>query len=94
VKQFGLGSGPQTLRLTPTVGARGEGIKPEKTFFGLDLSRHRNIVILVVEEHLSRVILEGIAEAGEFETEPGSGKFWTMCPRPGPWDSPKVSRAA
>jgi nitrogen regulatory protein PII len=58
---------------TVITGARGEGIKPEKTFLGLDLSRHRNIVILVVEEHLSRGILESIAEAGEFETEPGSG---------------------
>jgi CTP:molybdopterin cytidylyltransferase MocA len=58
---------------TVITGARGEGLKPEKTFLGLDLSRHRNIVLLVVEEHLSRSILEGIADAGHFDAEPGSG---------------------
>lgn len=58
---------------TVITGARGEGLKPEKTFFGLDLSRHRNIVLLVVEEHLSSAILEGISEAAGFDAEPGSG---------------------
>jgi PII-like signaling protein len=54
-------------------GARGEGARPEKTFLGLDLARHRNIVLLVVEEHLSRNILEAVAKAGEFDSKPGSG---------------------
>jgi hypothetical protein len=58
---------------TVITGARGEGLKPEKTFLGLDLSRHRNIVLLIVEEHLSRSILEGITEAAGFDAEPGSG---------------------
>lgn len=58
---------------TVITGARGEGLKPEKTFLGLDLSRHRNIVLLVVEEHLSRGILEEIAKAAQFDDEPGSG---------------------
>lgn len=58
---------------TVITGARGEGLKPEKTFFGLDLSRHRNIVLLVVEEHLSRTILEKVAEAAQFDAQPGSG---------------------
>ena len=58
---------------TVITGARGEGLRPEKSFFGLDLSRHRNIVILVVEEHMSRRILEKVAEAGRFDAEPGSG---------------------
>jgi hypothetical protein len=58
---------------TVITGARGEGRKPEKTFLGLDLSSHRNVVILVVEEHLSRRILEEIAEAGQFDPEPGTG---------------------
>jgi hypothetical protein len=30
-------------------------------------------VLLLVEEHLSRSILENICEAGEFETKPGTG---------------------
>jgi len=58
---------------TVITSARGEGLKPEKTFLGLDLSRHRNIVLLVVEEHLSREILESIAEAARFDQDPGSG---------------------
>ena len=58
---------------TVITSARGEGLKPEKTFLGLDLSRHRDIVLFVVEEHLSRAILESIAEAGEFDERPGSG---------------------
>ena len=58
---------------TVITGARGEGLKPEKTFLGLDLSRHRNIVLLVVEEHLSRSILERIDDAAQFDAEPGSG---------------------
>jgi len=31
------------------------------------------MVLLVVEEHLSRRIMETIAEAADLETEPGSG---------------------
>lgn len=58
---------------TVIIGARGEGLKPEKTFLGLDLSRQRNIVLLVVEEHLSRSILESVAAAARFDAEPGSG---------------------
>jgi hypothetical protein len=46
---------------------------PQKTFFGLDLTSQRDILLLVVEEHLSRSILESIARAGRFDSEPGSG---------------------
>lgn len=58
---------------TVITAARGEGLKPEKTFLGLDLARQRNIVLLVVEEHLSRTILEEIAEAAGFDTTRGTG---------------------
>ncbi|HMA15546.1 MAG: P-II family nitrogen regulator [Bacteroidota bacterium] len=58
---------------TVITGARGEGLKEVKTFLGLDLTRQRDIVLLVVEEHLSRTILEAVAEAGQFDAEPGSG---------------------
>lgn len=53
--------------------ARGEGLKPEKTFFGLDLTRQRDVVLLVVEEHLCRSILEAIEKAARLDAEPGSG---------------------
>jgi hypothetical protein len=53
--------------------ARGEGITPKTSFFGLALTTQRDVVLLLVEEHLSRNILENICAAGEFETKPGTG---------------------
>ena len=53
--------------------ARGEGIKVAKTFLGLSLETQRDMVLLLVEEHMSRDILETIEEVGEFEANPGSG---------------------
>lgn len=53
--------------------ARGEGIKESKTFFGLSLTSQRDVVLLIVEEHLSRHILEHIGEVGEFDETPGAG---------------------
>jgi len=53
--------------------ARGEGIKENKTFFGLTLTSQRDVVMLLVEQHLSRSILEHIGEVGEFDVKPGTG---------------------
>jgi len=53
--------------------ARGEGLKSSKTFLGLSLETQRDVLIFLVEEHMSREILETISEAGEFEARPGSG---------------------
>ena len=53
--------------------ARGEGLAQKKTFFGLSLETQRDVILFLVEEHLSRHILEKIAEVGEFEAKPGSG---------------------
>ncbi len=53
--------------------ARGEGIKENKTFFGLTLSSQRDVVLLLVEQHLSRHILEHIGHVGEFDAKPGTG---------------------
>ncbi|ACR13833.1 P-II family nitrogen regulator [Teredinibacter turnerae] len=53
--------------------ARGEGLKAKKTFFGLTLESQRDVVLFLVEEHMSRQILERIAEVGEFDTSPGTG---------------------
>jgi hypothetical protein len=53
--------------------ARGEGLKQTKTFFGLTLEAQRDMLLFLVEEHLSRAILERIAEIGEFDTRPGAG---------------------
>jgi nitrogen regulatory protein PII len=53
--------------------ARGEGVKKSKTFFGLNLEVQRDVVLLLVEEHMSRQILETISSVGEFEEKPGTG---------------------
>ena len=53
--------------------ARGEGLALKKTFFGLSLETQRDVVLFLVEEHLSRHILEKIAEVGQFDKNPGSG---------------------
>ena len=53
--------------------ARGEGLLQSTTFFGLSLETQRDVVLFLVEQHLSRNILEKICDVGEFESSPGSG---------------------
>ena len=53
--------------------ARGEGMEAAKTFLGLNLESQRDVVLLLVEEHMSRDILETIEIVGEFEANPGTG---------------------
>ena len=53
--------------------ARGEGVEQSKTFFGLTLETQRDVLLFLVEEHLSRTILEAICKAAEFDTQPGTG---------------------
>lgn len=58
---------------TVLTSARGQGLKKAKTFFGLDLSGTRDVVLIIVEQHLSRSILERISDAGGFDAKPGTG---------------------
>jgi len=58
---------------TVITSARGEGLKPEKTFLGLDLAVQRDLLLFLVAEPLSRDILETIADTGKFDEQPGSG---------------------
>jgi len=51
----------------------GEGIKPTKTFFGLALDTQRDVVMFLVEKHLSRSILETISTTAEFDCTSGTG---------------------
>ncbi len=53
--------------------ARGEGINPTRSFFGLTLESQRDMVLFLVESHLSRDMLETVSRAAEFETKPGTG---------------------
>ena len=53
--------------------ARGEGLTQSTTFFGLTLDTQRDVLLFIVEEHLSRQILETVNEVGQFDQKPGSG---------------------
>ena len=53
--------------------ARGEGLKKHRTFFGMSLETQRDVLLFLVEEHLSRGVLEEISRMGEFDLSPGSG---------------------
>ena len=58
---------------TIITSVRGEGLQPEKTFFGLELAAQRDVVLFLVVEPRARDILERIRDAGRFEEEPGAG---------------------
>ena len=58
--------------------ARGEGLKQNKTFFGLTLDSQRDVLVFLVEEHLSRHIFEQIGRAGDFDESPGTGIAFQM----------------
>ncbi len=58
---------------TVITNVRGEGMKPQKTFLGLDLASQRDVVLLLVAQPIAREILETVARAGNFDDEPGTG---------------------
>ncbi len=53
--------------------ARGEGLEKSRTFFGLSLETARDVLFFLVEEHMSRKILERIAQMGDFDKSKGTG---------------------
>lgn len=53
--------------------ARGEGLKKHASFLGMSLTAPRDVLIMLVEEHLSRRILEHVRDVGEFDAKPGTG---------------------
>jgi nitrogen regulatory protein PII len=53
--------------------ARGEGLSPTKTFLGLSVGNQVDVIMMLVEEHLSRHVLETIAAVGKFDETSGTG---------------------
>ena len=53
--------------------ARGEGLAKNRSFFGLSLATQRDVILFLVEEHLSRHILEEIGRVGHFDDQSGTG---------------------
>ena len=58
---------------TIITSVRGEGLRPEKTFFGLGLESKRDVALFLVVETRARDILERIRDAGRFDTKHGAG---------------------
>ena len=58
---------------TVFTSVRGEGLEPEKTFLGLELTAQRDVLMFLVAAPRAREILETISAAGKFDEEPGSG---------------------
>jgi nitrogen regulatory protein PII len=52
---------------------RGEGLEGHATFFGLELESRRDMILFLVEKHLSRDVLELIEEVAEYDTSSGAG---------------------
>ncbi|MCZ0951883.1 MAG: hypothetical protein OXJ56_04805 [Rhodospirillaceae bacterium] len=58
---------------TVITSVRGEGLKPEKTFLGLEITARRDVSLFLVVEERSQEILERIRDVGRFDEEPGAG---------------------
>lgn len=58
---------------TVITGVRGEGLKPGKTFLGLDLAAATNVLLFLVVEERARQILEAIRDAARLDDERGAG---------------------
>ena len=53
--------------------ASGEGLKTASTFFGLTLETQRDVLLMLVEEHRARQVLETVGTVGEFDETSGTG---------------------
>ncbi|MDE2940613.1 MAG: P-II family nitrogen regulator [Chloroflexota bacterium] len=58
---------------TIITSVRGEGLLPERTFFGLRVEAQRDLVMFLVADIRARYILERIRDAAGFDTQGGSG---------------------
>lgn len=54
------------------LNARGEGIKGQKSFLGLNVEIQREVLLFLVEDFISDEIMEAIYKAGKFH-EHGNG---------------------
>jgi nitrogen regulatory protein PII len=54
------------------IPARGTGLHEAKSFFGLTLEAQTDIIMFLIEEHITQNILDAIGAAGEFH-KPGTG---------------------
>ncbi len=60
------------------LNARGEGIREQKTFFGLQMDQQREVLLFIVEDFHANSILDAIYEAGNFKIGRGMAFSWTV----------------
>lgn len=54
------------------IPARGTGMHEAKSFFGLSIEAHTEIILFLVEEHVVEKFMKVISDAGKFN-QPGTG---------------------
>ena len=54
------------------IPARGTGMHEAKSFFGLSIEAHTEIILFLVEEHVVEKFMKVIRDAGKFN-QPGTG---------------------
>ncbi|MHC4139483.1 MAG: P-II family nitrogen regulator [Planctomycetota bacterium] len=60
------------------LNARGEGIREQKTFFGLQMDQQREVLLFIVEDFHANSIMDAIYEAGNFKKGRGMAFSWTV----------------
>ncbi len=58
---------------TVITSARGEGLTPSKSFFGVTIEGQVDVILFIVEEHMSKTILEAISDVSNFKDSHGAG---------------------
>jgi nitrogen regulatory protein P-II 1 len=60
------------------LNARGEGIREQKTFFGLQMDQQREVLLFIVEDFHANSIMDAIYKAGNFKKGRGMAFSWTV----------------
>jgi nitrogen regulatory protein PII len=60
------------------LNARGEGIREQKSFFGLQMEQQRDVLLFIVEDFHANPIMDAIYKAGKFKTGCGMAFSWTV----------------
>ncbi len=60
------------------LNARGEGIREQKSFFGLQMEQQRDVLLFIVEDFHANPIMDAIYKAGDFEKGRGMAFSWSV----------------
>ena len=60
------------------LNARGEGMREQKSFFGLQMEQQRDVLLFIVEDFHANTIMDAIYNAGNFKKGRGMAFSWTV----------------